>query len=180
MAEISPEMQQELETHIEKMNDMIEGGDFDQALEIARVHILPMFEKAGDDRSYILTLSLIADIHDLQGNLQESIRLRTEEIHPVLLQHGDLQNLCTSSRKLAMAFLKRDNEGDRDTAKELLQKSLQLAAKLQIPEAQIILNVMLQSGLETEDSLKALLETMGFRLGKEGEEAEEPPEESTN
>jgi tetratricopeptide (TPR) repeat protein len=108
-------------------------GQLDEALRIRQEEEIPVYEKIGDIRSRAVTLGQIADILQARGQLDEALRIRQEEI-PVYERIGDVHNLTIGRVELAVNYLKRDQEGDREAAKELLRLASPEAERMGLAE----------------------------------------------
>ena len=90
----------------------------------------------------------IADILQARGQLDEALKIRTDEELPVYERLGDVRSLLVGRANLAITLLQRGNDGDRDEARRLLGLALAGARRLNLPEAQQIEEIMGQTGIE--------------------------------
>jgi tetratricopeptide (TPR) repeat protein len=113
-------------------------GELDEALTLLREQVLLVYQKLGDVRERAITLGQIADILQDRGQLDEALRIRREEELPVYEKLGDVRSLLVGRANLALLYLQRNHEGDRQQATYLLQLALEKAEELRIPEAEQI------------------------------------------
>ena len=113
-------------------------GKLDEALRIRREESLPVYEKLGDVRSRAITQGKIANILQARGKLDEALRIQREEELPVYEKLGLVRDLLIGRANLALLYLRRNREGDRQYAISLLYLALEQAEKLRIPEAEQI------------------------------------------
>ena len=126
-----------------KIADILQiRGRLDEALKIRQTEELPVYEKTGDIRSRAVTLGRIADILKAQGQFDEALKIRQEEQLPVFERIGAVRSLLVGRTNLALIYLKRNGEGDRETAKQLLHLALGAAERLQITEADQIRKIL--------------------------------------
>jgi len=86
----------------------------------------------------LLRTCQIADILNSRGDLDEALRVRTEEELPVYVKLGDVRLLLVGRANLAMYLQSRNRPGDRAEARRLLLLALAAAEKLRVPEAEQI------------------------------------------
>ena len=68
---------------------------------------MPVYEALGDVRSRAVTLGQIADIHHARGELDEALRIRTEEQLPVFEALGDVRERAITLGQIAQIHLAR-------------------------------------------------------------------------
>ncbi|HLM46904.1 MAG TPA: hypothetical protein VK458_23735 [Myxococcaceae bacterium] len=119
----------------------------DEALRIRREEELPVYERLGDVRSWVMTIGQVADILQARGELDEALRIRQEEVLPVYERLGDVLPLLICRAKLAVIYLRRSQPGDREMAASLLLLARTSAESLRLPEAAQILAIQRQWGL---------------------------------
>jgi esterase/lipase superfamily enzyme len=136
-------------------------------------------------RSRAVTMGKIADILQARGQLDEALKIRTEEQLPVYQRLGDVRSLLVGRANLAITLLQRAEDGDRDEARTLLVLALDDAQRLNLPEAQQIEQIIEQTGLASrptegaeETPLSAEIE--GADRGAQGYSADQDWEASTS
>jgi hypothetical protein len=107
-------------------------------------------------REKAVTQGKIADILQARGELDEALRIRTEEELPVYERLGDKRSLLVGQANTAIYLLQRGQKGDQAQAAGLLQQALQAAVEMQLPEAGQILGIMDRYGL-LPDEIKRML-----------------------
>jgi tetratricopeptide (TPR) repeat protein len=112
-------------------------GQRDEALKIWTEQ-LSVFEQLGDVRSIVFTRSKIADILWDIGHRDQAIDIYREQTLPVYIQIADKRNLLVSQVNFANMLLERGQPDDIPEARELLNQALQAAREMQIPEVQVI------------------------------------------
>jgi len=117
-------------------------GDLDESLTLLREQVLPVYEKLGDIRSRAITQGQIADILQARGQLDEVLRIRREEELPVYEKLGIVHDLLVGRANLALLYLQRNHEGDRQQALPLLYLALEQAEQLRIPEAEQLRSII--------------------------------------
>jgi tetratricopeptide (TPR) repeat protein len=123
--------------------DMLQQrGDLDEALRIRREEQLPVYERLGDVRARAVTMGKIADVIEQRGELDEALRIRREEEIPVYERLGDARGLLVGRANMALIYLQRNQDSDRETARELLHLALEAAERLRIPEAERIRSIL--------------------------------------
>ena len=85
---------------------LIGRGDQDEALRILREEE-PVFERLGDLRSLAITRAKIADVMMMRGDLNEALRIRTEEQEPVYERLGDVRGLAITRGQIADVLTRR-------------------------------------------------------------------------
>jgi hypothetical protein len=65
----------------------------------------------------------------------------------ILEMVGDVRSLLVSRAKLALLYLSRSHEGDRQQAIDLLHLALEKAEEMRIPAAEQIRSILKQYGL---------------------------------
>ncbi len=103
-----------------------------------------------DERDRAIFLGTHADLQFRQGQLDEALRIRTEQQLPVYERPGDVRSLLVGRANLAMGLLRRDHAGDRELACEYLCQALEDAIGMQIPEAGQIAQILLQLRMRCE------------------------------
>lgn len=95
-----------------------------------------------DDPAIISSVALwwdeLADHLSLMGELDEALRIRTEEELPVYERLGDVREQLVCRANTALIYWQRGSNGDREKALALLHLALADTERLQIPEAQLI------------------------------------------
>lgn len=86
-------------------------------------------------RGTALALGQIADILQARGQLDEALRIRTEEQLPVYERLGDVRSLLVCRTQIALNLLAIDATEQRRTANALLCLALVDAQRLRLPEA---------------------------------------------
>ena len=76
-------------------------GEWDEALRILAVEVLPACERLGDVRSKAVTQGKIADILQARGQLDEALRICTEEQLPVYERLGDVRSKAVTQGRIA-------------------------------------------------------------------------------
>ena len=126
-----------------KVADILQSrGELDEALRIRQEEQLPVFERLGDVRSRAVTMGKIADILQSRGELDEALRINQEELLSVYEQLGDVRELLVARTKLALLLLQKENKKDRIKIQQLLCLALEDARRLNIPEQNIIADIM--------------------------------------
>jgi tetratricopeptide (TPR) repeat protein len=123
------------------------GGDPERALAAAEEQ-RALDRTRGAEGDAAMAAGLIADIASARGDLDEALRIRTEEELPVYERLGDVRELLVCRWWLATIHLKRNAGGDREEAARLLRLALAEARRLRIPEAGKIEAFMRASGIE--------------------------------
>jgi 3',5'-cyclic AMP phosphodiesterase CpdA len=100
------------------------------------------FSGQPDQYRAALAGSVIADIFQARGELDEALRIRREVQLPVYERLGDVRSLLVGRANLAIGLVQRDGPGDRDEARSLLQWALDAAQKMQLPEAKTIQGIL--------------------------------------
>lgn len=122
------------------------GGALNRALSAAEEkHRLDQERK--DERDAALASGLRADILQARGQLDEALRIRREEELPVYEKLGDVRSLLVGRANLALLYLSRGQEGDRQQAADLLHLALEKAEEMRIPEAEQIRSILKQNRL---------------------------------
>jgi hypothetical protein len=98
-------------------------------------------------RSKAVTQGQIADILQARGQLDEALRIRTEEQLPVYERLGDVRSVLVCRAKIAITLLVRNRADERAQANELLCLALADAKRLRLPEAQQIEDILRQTGM---------------------------------
>jgi hypothetical protein len=122
------------------------GGLHQRALEAAREKRTLDTER-GELREAALAAGVIADILQSRGQLDEALRIRQEEELPVYEKLGDQFSLVSSRANLALIFLERKQDGDREAAHSLLLQALTKAREMRLPEAGQIQAILEENGL---------------------------------
>ncbi|HYN19918.1 MAG TPA: metallophosphoesterase [Thermoanaerobaculia bacterium] len=131
-----------------KVADILQDcGQLDEALRIWQEETIPVLEKIGDIRERAVSLGRVADILQARGRLDEALRIRQDDELPVYEKIGDVCERLVAWAKMALTYLERAQEGDRERANELLCKALMDADRLQIPEADQIRAILQRHGL---------------------------------
>ena len=102
-------------------------------------------------RSKAVTQGKIADILFARGQLDEALRILTDELLPVYERLGDVRSLLVCRTNIAITLLVRMSQrGDRNDALEanrLLCQALGDAHRLGLPEAAQIQQIVDQTGM---------------------------------
>jgi tetratricopeptide (TPR) repeat protein len=115
-------------------------GQIDEALKAAEAKAA--VEKDRDnDREFALARSLSADIYQARGELDEALRIRREEELPVYERLGDVRSLLVGRANLALLCLEM-TPPQRNEANILLCQALAAARRMNIPEANIIQQIL--------------------------------------
>ena len=80
----------------------------------------------------------IADILSQRGELEEALRIRREEVIPVLEKLGDVRQLMVAHWWMASYLQQRAQAGDFRQARQALEVALRLAEQLGVPDAEDI------------------------------------------
>lgn len=126
-------------------------GELDEALLTLKEEVLVTFDRFGDERSRAVTLGKIADVYDARGELDKALRIRREEELPVYERLGDLRSMIVARSRIAMAYLKLD-PGRKEEANRLLCLALSDARRMNIPEAEIIRNILGKNQMTCDDN----------------------------
>lgn len=76
------------------------------------------------------------------GELDEALRIRTEEQLPVYERLGDVCAILVCQANTALIYLQQNLPGDREKALALLHVAWQAAEQLKIPEAEQIATLL--------------------------------------
>lgn len=125
---------------------LITKGDLGAA-ETALGRAAEIFRELGDVRERAVTMGQIADILQARGQLDEALRIRTEEELPVYDRLGDVRELLVGRAMVAQMLLIRNADNDRQEARRLLCLALADARRLRLPEAQQIEAILAHVGL---------------------------------
>ena len=93
----------------------------------------------------------IADVLQARGELDEALRIRREEQLPVYEQLGDVRELLVARANLALSLLQRGEPNDREEAQSLLLQALREAARLRLPEAGQIIQILAREGMQSSE-----------------------------
>ncbi len=121
-------------------------GESAQALQAAE-QALATCRDHDDQRGMAVTQGQIADILTQRGQLDEALRIRTEEKLPVYERLGDVRNMLVCRANIASLLLAWGWAEERAQANELLCLALTDARRLRIPEAQRIEKFLQQFGM---------------------------------
>jgi hypothetical protein len=99
-------------------------------------------------RSAAVTRGQIADILQARGQLDEALRIRTEEQLPVYERLGDVRGLLVCRAMIALALLSRGRADERAQANTLLCLALAAAQRLRLSEASQIEQILQQVGMD--------------------------------
>jgi hypothetical protein len=94
----------------------------------------------------------IADILEARGQLDEALKIRTDEELPVYERLGDVRSLLVGRANLAIGLLQRGAAGDLGEARRLLGLALGDAHRLRLPEAQQIEQIIEQTRADSISS----------------------------
>ena len=126
-----------------KVADILQArGQLDEALRILQEDVLHAFESLGDVRSRAVTMGKVADVLQARGQLDEALRIRRQEELPVYEKLEVKRDIVVCRTKLALSYLKRGSEGDRQRAAGLLKEVLKSAEEMRIPEADQIRKIL--------------------------------------
>lgn len=128
---------------------LITKGD-PEAAERSLLQAAEAFRELGDVRSRAVAVGKIADILQARGQLDEALRIRTDEELPVYERMDDVRELVIGRANLAQTLLIRNNHGDRPEARRLLCLALADARRLRLPEAQQIEEILAHFGLSCD------------------------------
>lgn len=92
--------------------------DYDDAVELLRDRCLPAFQASGDLRAEIDVWGLIAEIHELRGDLDQAIELRKSKQLALQRQLEDEPGQARTQQKIAAALLRK---GLHHEAREVLE-----------------------------------------------------------
>jgi tetratricopeptide (TPR) repeat protein len=112
-------------------------GQIEKAFRIMAEQ-MPIYEKIGDLREAAITRGKMADILWREGKRDQAIDIYQKENLPTYRQLGDKKNLSVNQTNLAQMLLIRGQPDDIPEARDLLNQALQAAQEMQIPEAQVI------------------------------------------
>ena len=90
------------------------------------------------ERSRLRWWDELAELLAFRGDLDEALRIRTEEQLPVFERLGAMRDLAIARTNTAILEIARDHPGDRLRARQHLVVALEEARKLGIPEAGVI------------------------------------------
>jgi len=121
-------------------------GEWDQALQAAE-RARAIYHADDDRRGVALALGATADILQARGELDEALRIRTQEELPVYQRLGDVRSTLVCRTNIALNLLERGRVEERAQANELLCLALTDAERLRIPEARQIEAILRQSGM---------------------------------
>jgi hypothetical protein len=93
----------------------------------------------------------IADILQARGQLDEALRIWREDVLPICQRLGAAHDLVFGHWNLGFVLLRRNGEGDREEAREILLLALDEARRLKLPQAQQIEQLMAQTGLGADE-----------------------------
>jgi hypothetical protein len=82
-----------------------------------------------------------------RGQLDEALRIRTEEELPVYERLGDVRSVLVCRAKIAITLLTRKRADERAQANELLCLALADAKRLRLAEAQQITDILQRMGM---------------------------------
>ncbi|TCT22726.1 hypothetical protein [Thiobaca trueperi] len=93
----------------------------------------------------------LAELNRTRGNLDEALRIRTEEEIPVYERLGDVRELLVCRARIALNLLARGGAQDRIPANTLLCRALVDAHRLRIPEIEQIEQILRRFGMQCDD-----------------------------
>ena len=99
---------------------------------------LPAVQRLGAIADVAVFQGRIADILQKRGQLDEALRILTDEVLGVFERRGNMHGILVCRTKIALTLLDRGRADERARAKELLCLALTDARRLRIPEAQQI------------------------------------------
>ena len=105
-----------------------------------------MYERLGDVRAKAITMSKIADILQARGQLDQALRIRKEEVLPVVERLGDVREKAITQWKIGLQLLDGGGAAKADAAPWLAAAYLSLA-HMGLPEATLLAEQMRQRGL---------------------------------
>jgi len=123
-------------------DDLQARGELDEALRIRREEELPVYEALGDKRSKAVTMGKIADVLQARGEGDEALRIRREEELPVYEALGDKRDLLVCQANLAMLLEAKDPNRYLSEIHQLLSQALLSAEQMNIPEQQVIRDIL--------------------------------------
>jgi hypothetical protein len=92
----------------------------------------------------------IADILQARGQLDEALRIRTEEELPVYERLGDAHSLLVCRANIAWTLLARRRANDRAQANSLLCLALAAARHLRLPGTEQVEQMLQQAGMDCD------------------------------
>ncbi len=98
-----------------------EQGQLDQALNLLRNQVLPVFQRLGEKREQALTLGRIASILQKQAHLEDALRIRREEALPLHKEAGDERELAVEMANIAWILAR---QGHLDKAIEIRRQEV--------------------------------------------------------
>jgi tetratricopeptide (TPR) repeat protein len=98
------------------VDTLIMQGRLDEALRILE-GVLSICERHGNEHDRALTLSRVADILTIRGDLDEALHIRREELLPVFERLGDVHSRAVTLGQIASILATR---GDLDEALRIL------------------------------------------------------------
>jgi tetratricopeptide (TPR) repeat protein len=131
-----------------RITDILKAeGQIDEALRIYQKELIPAFERHGDVRSQAIMLGRLASILQTSGQLDEALRIRQQEEIPAYERLESRQDLLIGRANLALIYLERNKDGDREQANSLLCLALYDAEKLRTPDINWIRSILARHGL---------------------------------
>ena len=92
----------------------------------------------------------LAELKLARGQLDEALRMLTEEVLPVFERLGDLRSLLVCRAKIALTLLARGRADERAQANRLLCLALAAARHLRLPEAGQIEQILQDAGMDCD------------------------------
>jgi tetratricopeptide (TPR) repeat protein len=117
-------------------------GEFGEALRIRVTEELPIYDKLHDVRSRAATMRKIASIHSARDEFDVALRILTQDVLPVDERLGAERDVLTDQVHIAVILLMRNAPGDRKHALDLLETTLHEAERMEMHEAEQILDIM--------------------------------------
>jgi len=122
-------------------------GESEEALRILKEEALPICEGLDGDWARTAVMEQMAGVLLLKGQIGEALRIQREEVVPALERAGELHSLVWAEAHVALMLRKRDQPGDREAARELLEHARQRAEALGLAKAQEIRRLQEEQGL---------------------------------
>lgn len=115
-------------------------GEFKIAEQAAKMQS-ELGKQLKNEEAYISAQGKIADILEARGELEEALRIRTEEELPVYERLGDVRSLLILRVEIAILLMSFDTP-NKEEAQNLLCLALTAARRLKIPEAETIEGIL--------------------------------------
>ena len=142
---------QRFELMLEESALLVALGQLDDALRCLRQQVLPQATSLADDYLIAVTQGKIADVLQARGQLDEALKIRREQELPVYEKLGDVRSLLVGRANMAQLLMQREAPEDLAEARRLLTMALADARRLQLPESQVIQQLLAQLPKRKED-----------------------------